>query len=198
MIRSKLIKKNKKGQGAIGIILFFLVLFTILIIGFIAAMVFGVVHYASGEITPIMEDLGMVGESNVSEYAQYSFGTLDTVLNSFGMIIGVAYVLALIGSIIFAASYSYSPSPVFIALYFGLILLLIMGSIIMSNMYENIYSGNDVIADELQDQTILSYMILYSPVILTIMAFITGIYIFAIRSSDGGSGIWKKKDHFQK
>lgn len=187
----KKMKMSKKAQGgAIGIILFFLILFTILIVGFIAAMAYGIIHYASGIITPTIEGIGMVGDTNVSEAATYSFGTLDTVINSFGLMIGVAYVLALIGSIIFAVSYNYNPSPVFIALYFGLVLLLIMGSIIMSNMYENIYSGEDIIATELQSQTILSYMILYSPAILTIIAFITGIYIFAIKSSqEGGYGL---------
>ena len=47
---------NKKGN-AFGIILFFLILFTILILGFIFAMVVGVVDFASDTVTPVLTDL---------------------------------------------------------------------------------------------------------------------------------------------
>jgi NADH:ubiquinone oxidoreductase subunit 5 (subunit L)/multisubunit Na+/H+ antiporter MnhA subunit len=85
-------------------------------------------------------------------------------------------------------SYRVNPQPVFIGLYFVLILLLIVGSIIISNMYEDIYNGQDEMGDRLREQTILSYMILYSPVVMTIIAFITGIYLFT-RNEEGESPI---------
>ena len=57
MLGKKLIQ-NKK--GGIGIIIFFFVLMSLLVVGFIAAMVMSVVDFASDEITPIMTELGMV------------------------------------------------------------------------------------------------------------------------------------------
>ena len=51
----KLTPKNKK--GVMGIIFFFLVLFTILIFGFIAVIVVGLLNYTSDIVTPIMEDI---------------------------------------------------------------------------------------------------------------------------------------------
>ncbi len=175
---------NKK--GVIGIIIFFLVLFTILIVGFIGAMFVSVISFTSDELTPIMEDLGVVGNTNLSEAGEITFGTLETFINSFSWMMGFLYVVALIFSVIFAISINNNPHPVFVGFYFFLMILLIFGAIIMSNMYENIYTGTDIVATGLQDQALLSYMILYSPFILSLIAFIVGIYLFAIKPEDGG------------
>ena len=57
-------------------------------------------------------------------------------------------------------------------------------------MYENIYKGTDEIAIRLQEQTLTSYLILYSPFILSLIAIITGIYLFTKPlESSGGFGI---------
>ena len=160
--------------------------FTILILGFIAAMVIGVVDFASDTITPVMEEIGMVGEANVSEAATYSVGVIDTFVQSLPWLIAFLYLGALVFSIVFVVSYSHNPNPAFIGVYFALIILLIFGAIIISNAYEDIYTGTDEIATRLQDQTALSYMILYSPFILALIAFIAGIYLFAGRQGEGG------------
>jgi len=179
---------NKKGN-AIGIILFFVFLFLVLIIGFIGVMVVGVVDFAGDTVTPVMEDLGMIDSTNVSEAAEFTFGAVNTTVQAFGWLLGLLYVSALIFSIIFAISYSSNPNPVFIGFYFVLIILLIFGSIIMSNMYEDIYRGTDEIATRVQEQTLMSYMILYSPFILSMIALLTGIYLFAKPGEGGGFGV---------
>jgi len=176
---------NKKGQ--IGLILFFVLLMLILILGFIAAMAMGIIDFASDTITPIMGDLGVIGPSNVSEISGYTFGAVDTVVQNLPWLVGIAYMVALLFSIIFALVSVENPNPFFIGLYFALILLLIVFCIIMSNAYEAIYTGTDEIATRLQDQTLLSYMILHSPMVLTIIAFITGIFLFTRSGrSEGG------------
>ncbi len=177
---------NKK--GVMGIIIFFIVLFTILIVGFIAAMLVSVFAFTSDELTPIMEDLGVIGSANLSQAGEFTFGTLDTFVNSLSWLMGFLYVVALIFSVIFAVSLNYNPHPVFIGFYFFLMILLIFGAIIMSNMYEDIYTASDIVAQGLQNQALLSYMILYSPFILTIVALIVGVYLFSVRQEDG-SGI---------
>lgn len=177
------LKRNKK--GIMGIIIFFIILFTILIIGFIGAIVIGVLDFSSDTVTPIMEDLGMVGDTNLSQASSYTFGVVDSFVQAMPWLIAFVYIGALIFSIVFVVSYNANPNPAFIGVYLGLILLLIFGSIIISNAYEDIYSGTDELATRLQDNSAMSYMILYSPTILTIIAFITGIYLFAGRQSEG-------------
>ena len=176
--------KNKK--GAIGIIIFFMILFAILVLGFIAAMAVGIIDFASDTITPVMQELGVAGNSNLSEAAEYSFVPLNTFVQALPWVVGLSYVVALLFSIIFVLSYNYNPHPAFIGFYFALVILLIFGSIIMSNMYQDIYSADDEIADRLKEQTLLSYMILYSPFILTLIALITGIYLFSGPKGEGG------------
>ncbi len=167
-----------------------MILFVILIFGLIAVVALGIIDYASDTVTPIMEELGVVGETNMSEISGYTFTPLNKIIQALPWLIGACYVVALIFSIIFVMSYSYNPHPAFMGFYIVMILLLIFGSIIISNAYQDIYTQTDEIALRLQDQTLMSYMILYSPVILTLIAFITGIYLFSRTKEDsGGYGI---------
>jgi len=181
------LRKDKKGMQ--GIIFFFIILFSILIIGFVAAITVGIIHYSSGVITPVMEGIGMVGPANVSEAATYSFGTVDTLVGALPWLLAFAMGASLVFSVVMVLSYSYHPNPMFIGVYFAFILLLIVFAIIMSNAYENIYTGTDEIAMELQNQVAVSNMILYSPVIFSTIAFITGIFFFAGRNSGEAGGI---------
>ncbi len=187
MNRKSIRPMNKK--GVIGIIIFFVALFLVLMIGFIAAIVVGLIDFAGDEITPVFQDLGVIGATNFSEAAEASVVPLNTLIQALPWLVGFAYVVMLIFSVIFAMSYSFSPNPVYIGFYIMMVLLLIMGAILMSNMYEKIYNGTDVLADRLKEQTILSYMILYSPMIMAIISFITGIYIFTRSGEGGGVGI---------
>jgi len=178
--------KNDK-RGIYGIIVFFIILFSIIIIGFISAVAIGVIKFGSGEITPVMKDLGMVEDYNMSGAATYTFGVMDTFVQSLPWIVAFAYVVALIFSVLFVMAYSSNPHPAFIGVYIAFIFLLILGSIILSNAYQDIYEGGDEIAAQLQSQTALSYMILYSPFIMTLIAFITGIYLFVGKQDEGGT-----------
>lgn len=176
-------------RGAIGIILFFVVLFLILVIGFMASYLIGVFGYASDTVTPVFDELGLVDSVNLSSTANYVVTPVDTFVQALPWIIGFAYIAALIFSIVFAISYTYTANPVFIGLYFMLIVLLILGAIVMSNMYQDIYTGTDEIATKMHEQTMLSYLILYSPQIFTLIAFITGIYLFTRGQQEGGTVI---------
>lgn len=177
-------------RGIIGIILFFSILLIILIAGFSFVMITGVLDITSDAITPIMEDIGVVGDTNVSEISEYTFGVTDSIIQSLPWLVGFCYIAALIFSILFVVYYGQNPNPIFIGFYMILIILLIFGSIIMSNAYEEIYTGSDELATRLQDNVLMSHMILYSPFILTLIALITGIYLFAKPSeATGGFGV---------
>ena len=177
---------NKK--GAIGIIIFFAVLMGVLVIGFIAALVWPVIDMASDEITPIMEGLGMVGDTNVSQAAEFSFGVADTFIQAMPWLIAMSYVLALVFTLVFVFVGGYNPHPAFIAFYISLMLLLILGCVVMSNMYQDIYTGTDEIATRLQEQTTTSFLILHSPFIMAMIVVIGGVLMFTRQSSSEGGG----------
>jgi polyferredoxin len=71
-----------------------------------------------------------------------------------------------------------------------LVVLLFFGAVIMSNMYQDIYEGTDIISQGLQEQPLMSNMILYSPFYMVLIALIAGIFLFAKPSQDDyGGGI---------
>lgn len=178
---------NKKGQAKdiLIIIVFFLAISTILAVGFIASLSVAVVEYASDEITPIMVDLGVVQGVNYSDLGRVTFGSLDVAINSLKWMVGFVYLLMLIlvGSM-FAMS-DVRPNPAMMGLYILFTILLIMASILISNAYEDVFRGNDVIAERIVEQTLLSFLLLYSPLIVSIISLVSGIFLFA-RGSDGG------------
>ncbi len=178
--------KNKR--GVMGIIIFFVVLFSILIIGWIASLSIAVIDFGSDTITPIMTSLPEE-PVNFSKYSVFTFGQLNRVVQALPWLVGVGYVLAIGMSVAFALSFKVSPNPVFIGLYVSFILLLIFFSIILSNAYEDLFVQDNEISERLQEQLILSYMIIYAPHILTLIAFITGIFLFTGREGSGGFGI---------
>ena len=181
-------RMNKK--GAIGIIIFFLALMLILVLGFMAAMAWSIIDIASDELTPIMIELGMVGETNVSEAAEFTFGTANKFVQAMPWLIALGYVMAIIFTLVFIFIVGYNPHPSFMGFYLVLMILLVFLCIIMSNMYQDIYTGTDEIATRLQEQATTSYLILHSPFIMALIAIIGGILMFARQSTAeaGGGG----------
>jgi len=179
------LKKDKRGIW--GIILFFMILFTIVIIGFIAAIAMGLISYTSGLITPIMQEVGGDPDLNSSmgRAINDTFVPGNTVVQAFPWIIAFTYVLALIFVIAFVVIYKQNPHPAFIGFYLMMVLLLIFGCIVMSNMYQEIYSGDDILGTALHAQPLMSYMILYSPFIMGLIAIIGGIFMFTGSSDEG-------------
>jgi hypothetical protein len=179
--------KNKK--GGIGIIIFFAVLMGVLVLGFLGTMIWSVLDIASDEITPVMEGLGMVEDANVSQAAELSIGVVDGFIQSIPWLIALGYILALIFTLVFVFMVGYNPSPAYMAFFFSLMLLLILGCVVMSNMYQDVYTGTDEMALRLQEQTIMSYLILHSPFIMALIAIIGGVIMFGMKNSGMGGGI---------
>jgi len=180
-------KKNKK--GGIGLILFFSAIIIVLIMGFVAVISWSIVDVVADELTPIMTELGMAGSSNISEYAEYGIGTANTFVQAMPWLIAFSYIMVLIFTLVFIFIVGYNPHPAFIGFYFALMILLIFGCVIMSNIYQDIYTGTDEIASRLQEQTIMSYLLLHSPFIMAMIAVMGGILMFARQSaSEGGGG----------
>lgn len=176
-------------RGGIGIIIFFAVLMGVLVIGFLATMIWGVLDIASDELTPVMEGLGMVGDVNVSHASEVSVGVVDGFVQSIPWLIALGYVLALVFTLVFVFLVGYNPSPAYFAFFFSLMLLLVLGCVVISNMYQDIYMGSDEISTRLQEQTIMSFLILHSPWIMSLIAVIGGVLMFGMKNSGMGGGI---------
>ena len=176
--------KNKKGFS--GILIFMVALLLILILGFIGSILVGLFGYAGDNIQPIFAELGVVGDTNLSQVAEYTITPANNFVQAMPWFIGFAYLAMLVFSMIFVIGYESNPHPAFMGAYILFVILLIFGAIILSNMYQDIYSGNDDLALKLKEQTMLSYMILYSPGIIVLIAFITGIYLFSKPQETGG------------
>lgn len=181
------LKKSKKGFS--GLLFFVIALLLVLILGFIGSIVVGLFDYAGDELQPIFADLGVVGDTNMSEVASYTITPANNFIQAMPWLVGFGYVVMLIFSMIFVITYETNPHPAFLGAYLFFVILIIFAAIIMSNMYENIYSGTDELGSRIREQTTLSYMILYSPTILTLIAIITGIFIFARPPEASGGGI---------
>jgi len=178
--------KNKKGQ--MGIIIFFGILFVILILGLVIGLVIALTNWTTETITPALEGIGMVENTNVSQAVTDTLGNVNSMVQTLTWMGGVIFVLAIVTCALFVAFAGESTPPIFMGLFFGFLILLIFLSIFVSNAYEDLYNGNDEIASRLQEQTILSYMLLYSPLILTVIAILTGVFIFVKNTGGGGFG----------
>jgi hypothetical protein len=181
--------KNKNKKGAIGIIIFFGVLMGVLVLGFLGTMIWAVLDIASDELTPVMEGLGMVDNVNLSQASELTVGVVDGFVQSIPWLIALGYVLALVFTLVFVFIVGYNPSPVYIAFFFSLMLLLVLGCVVMSNMYQDIYTGGDDLALRLQEQTIMTFLILHSPWIMSLIAVIGGVVMFGMKNSGMGGGI---------
>ena len=170
--------KNKKGN-IMTIIIFFIILFVVLFAGFILVMSSSVVNFVFDEAMPELSSLGVIGDANMTEVADLTIVPLDNMIQSFTWLTGVIYFLMLIGSFAFAVMSRSNPSKWLMVFYFGCALLLIFGSIFISNMYEDFYDGTDDLSVRLKEHVLLSWMILYAPTIFTVIVFATGIIMFS-------------------
>ena len=103
---------NKKGQ--MEILWLFGILAVVLVLGFIFSLVIAFAHNISSVVTPVAEDLGMIDDINASAIGQSTFGVLDTIIGLLPMLVGFAYLMFLIGSIVLVLSYRTTANPLFI------------------------------------------------------------------------------------
>ena len=170
--------KNKRGNMGL-IIFFFVLLFLIMFTGFLMIVGSSILNFVWDESVPILSDLGVVEDSNITEYASYTIAPVNTVIQNFTWLTGVLYVMMLIGSVGFAFIMKTTPSRWLMVFYFLCVILLVTGAIIMSNIYEDFQDDSGELGDRLNEHFILSFMLLHSPIIFTVISFITGIVLFS-------------------
>lgn len=173
---------NKKAQFTS---ILYLVLFFLVFIGgaLFIALGTGVTTFVGDTINEASAGLGMVDDSN-SDSANLTFiqevsvGTVNKSVQMFKWLSGILLIFGLLGLIIFASVIRLNPNGFMIGIYLLLVMILIISAIFISNIYEEFYNGTDDIALELKSMPITSFLLLYMPHLITMLAFIGGIIIF--------------------
>lgn len=169
---------NKKGNVGV-MVLLFIVLFIILFAGIIMVVGSSVMNYVGDIFVPEFKSIGSAGPVNFTEIADYSLVPLNKVVQSFTWITGLLYVMMLFGVLGMAFMMRGTMNVWLMGLFVLFVVMLIFASIFISNMYENIYNGTDDLASVVREHTLLSFFVLYSPEIMTIISFIAGAILFS-------------------
>lgn len=173
---------NKKGN-IVAIIWMIGILFVLLLGGLFLAFGGLVVNWTFDEVVPELSNIGMVGNSNISEYTGYAITPVNNVVQSFTWMGGLIYLLGLVGCLGMAFAFRFTGNKWLMGLFITCIFLLIIASIFISNIYQDFYDGSGDVAIRLQEQTMLSWLILYGPLVMCVIGFICGVIMF---TGEGG------------
>ena len=91
---------------------------------------------------------------------------------------GVAYVLALLLMFGLAFVFRISGNKWMMVLFFVCMFLLLIVSIFISNIYQDFYEDIGEVGEGLKAMTLLSFMILNSPIMICVIGFLCGIIMF--------------------
>ena len=169
---------NKKGN-IYALLILVIIAITVIFGALFVALGSGVLTYTSDTITEVTNSLGMAGDSNLSYYSEVSISTMNDSIQMLSWASGVIIIFMFLAIIIFAGTIRLNPNGFLIGFYLILVIILIIGSMIVSNTYEEFLNNGDVISVELQGQTMANFLVLYLPMIITIMSFVGGIIIFS-------------------
>jgi hypothetical protein len=168
---------NKKGN-VVAIIYMVLILFVVLVLGMFLAFGSMIINWTFDEAVPELSNLGQVGSANLTEVAGYTLSPVNSVIQSFTWLAGLLYIFSFIGCLGLAFAFRFTGSKWMMGLFIACIFMLVVASIFISNIYEDFYTGTDDVATRLQEQQILSFLILYSPMIMCVIGFLCGIIMF--------------------
>lgn len=180
---------NKKGQlGASNIIYFIVILFLVLLAGLL--LVFGsvVVTWVWDEAVPELTNLGMVGDANMTSIAGSTITPANTFVQSLTWLIGVFYAMALIGCLGLATAFRFTGNKWLAGFFICCMILLVMACIFISNIYEDFYDDANEIGTRMKEHKLISFFLLESPLIMTVIGFIGGIIMFTGDPEIGGLG----------
>ena len=154
-------------------------LFLLMIIGM--GLVFGSVmmNWIFDTVVPEISGIGQVGSTNVTQISGSTLTKVNSFVQSWTWLTGVLYVFGIFGIIGLSYAVRFTGNKWLMAFFISAMLMVVIASIFMSNIYESFYTGTDDIAVRLQEHTMISWLILYSPLIMTIIGFLCGIIAFS-------------------
>jgi len=169
---------NKKGQyfQTMNIFMFFIII-AILIGGGLALVMGGaIINYIGDNVLP---DLQESVNTTVGEQGAVVVTTAIAFNNAIPWLVGLMYVLSLVFIPAMAYAFRITGNKYLSVLYLALSILIILLTILASNIYQDFYEGSDDLALELQAMPLISYLILYSPMILSILLTIGAVIVFS-------------------
>src|SRR3990167_1778022 len=169
---------NKKGNIFV-VITFFAVIGIVLVMGLMMLIGSSIINWGADIIVPELTSLGIVDTTNLTEVAGYTITPVNNFLQSLTWVMGFFYVILIIFAMIFPLVARVSASRWLMPLFFVLTLSMIMASIFISNIYQDLTVDNDEFTLIMKEHTLLGFLILYSPLITTIICFIGGIFLFS-------------------
>jgi len=169
---------NKKAQ--FGSLMTLALIIMVLIVGGIVLVIgSGILTFVGDTVNDVTSTLGVQGDTNLSHASDVSIGIVNNSLQMLKWGSGILLFFALMGILIFSFSIRLQPNGFMIVLYILMVLIFVMTAIYMSNVYEEFIKGRDDIASELKEMPMASFIILYMPHIITIIAFLGGVIIFS-------------------
>jgi len=175
---------NKKGN-IMAILLVVGALFMLVMFGIMLVIGSSTINYVMDTVMPELDTLGQVGDVNTTHVIDVAVDPVDTFIQNFTWVAGLLYVFGLVGVFGLAFAFKSTGDKWLIGLFFALVLILIIGCIFMSNIYEDIHGGTDDFSSIIQEHVMLSFLVIYSPAIMSIVAFIAGILLFSGAREDG-------------
>lgn len=174
---------NKKGD-IIKLTTFFVILISVMIFGIILAFGSMSLNWIADNVVPEITTLGNVGSLNLSQSSQGVINPLNTFIQSFTWLSGGIYFMMIIFCFVIPFMYRANPSRWLLGFFLIGIFVVILTSIFISNIYEEFYSGTDEVGNLLKEHVLLSFLVIHSPIVFTVVAFISGIIMFSGMQQD--------------
>lgn len=176
---------NKRGQMT-GMLYFIGALFIALFAGFMMSVGVAFIDWTADQTLPELQNLGQAGDVNLTEISDLTITPLNTLVQAMPGIVGVMYVMMLMASLGMAYMFRAGGERWLLFLFFGLSLLLVIASIGISMVYEDFYDDDGEFGDRLREQSLMSFLILYSPAIMTVIAMAGAMIMFTGYEEVGG------------
>ena len=170
--------KNKKGNVMI-ILIVIGGLFLLAMFGVMLVIGSSTINWVMDTAVPELTTLGQVGDFNATHAVDVTISPVNTFIQNFTWVSGLIYIFGLIAIFGLAFSFRMTGEKWLIGLYLCLVFILVIGCIFISNIYEDVHNGTDEIASIVQEHIMLSFLVIYSPAIMSILAFIAGIILFS-------------------
>lgn len=164
---------NKKGQTFVGLFLF-------MIVSFILVLCCGIFVYVGNTTSEALHDQLDPMSTPSLNYTQIINDTVDKIPLSYEVLKWGSIVL-IVGMIlsIFISSYLVTTKPIYFIPYIIFVFIAVMLAVVMSNSYDLILNSSNDLAVTLQSFIGANFMLLYLPTLVGAVGVIGGIIMFA-------------------
>lgn len=163
-------------------------LVVIIVVSLIAVVFSAVIIYGFGIITKATttQQLANNAAANITQYSETTFGNINAGIQQlrwisfvliFGMIVGI-----------FIGNFLVKVHPGYFGLYVLISVAVIVFSIYISNAYEALYLSGGPLGNTLKSFVGTSWLLLYLPAWITVVAFIGAIFLFTGMNRDPEQG----------